>query len=283
MNKSITRVNWVLNNYCTAECSYCPIHFRGDAEPREIKDYIRIANVLIDTYQSIDRVLEWDFSGGEPLDMFDIVTLLKLCRTNGNNLKLHTNGGRLWMDWWAIEPYVDYLVLTNHYWQNQSLIKYIVDTFQNKNKIIEILVPVRPDHFEEDYTRYMTSKSNYTISVKYNLLYDKGNMFPYTDNQLLLLLGKEQFDLHNAPKMDWHTNYAHEIKSNPSYTGQLCRVGLYDLQITGNGFVSGSDCKNKSMGNIWDPEWSLSVAPQACTMQACVSLSDQKIPKIVQL
>ena len=45
-----------------------------------------------------------------------------------------TNGGTLWMDWWAIEPYVDQVVLTFHYWQNPALMKYIIDVFKEKGE-----------------------------------------------------------------------------------------------------------------------------------------------------
>ena len=127
MNNLITHIHWDLNDFCKSECSYCPTRLRGGAEPPETKDYVRVANLLIDAYKNMGREITWSFDGGEPLDMNDIVVLLKLCRTNGKYMELTTNGGKLWMDWWAIEPYVDKLNLTYHYWQNPSLINYIIE------------------------------------------------------------------------------------------------------------------------------------------------------------
>lgn len=314
---NLTKILWQLNDYCESECSYCPVSLRGGDLPPETKDYIRVANLIIESYSKMSKEIEWTFDGGEPLNMNDIVTLLKLCRTNGKSMELNTNGGKLWMDWWAIEPYVDKLILTYHYWQNPSLIKYIVDTFLEKKKVLHVNVPIRPDHFEFDMSRADEIELNHKIKVRRTALYKNasrdGGMFGYTEDQLLLMSGIKPQPKIEIPvekpkpmpkpiadvkpiskplpplikeKQDFETkSYVErkqEIKnSSPSYTGKLCNVGIEYLIITHLGWVKGSNCNNQPLGNIWQENWSPPSGPQVCTMQACTHPSDQKITKFI--
>jgi organic radical activating enzyme len=284
MNNLTTKIVWDLSDYCKSECSYCPIQLRGGELPHETQDYIRITNQLIDSYRKIGRSIDWVFNGGEPLDMNDIVTLLKLCRENGNNMQLHTNGGRLWMDWWAIEPYVDRLYLTYHYWQNPALIKYIIELFQEKNKFIDVSVPIRHDHFEEDIARAIYIENNHKLAVGKSILYHHadpaGGMHNYTSTQLMIMKGIELVEEKTYYETTtWQDRYKETINSNPSYTGQLCNVGIEYLNITHQGWVKGSNCNNQPLGNIWHDGWTPPINPQVCSMISCVDPSDQKITK----
>ena len=312
MNNLTTNITWELNDYCKSECSYCPTKYRGGLEPPETKDYIRIANLLIDSYTKMGRQINWTFNGGEPLDMNDIVTLLKLCRENGNSMTLHTNGGKLWMDWWAIEPYVDRVYLTYHYWQNPALMKYIINTFQEKRKELILMVPIRPDYFEEDMDRAEAiEKVTYKHVTKFKLYnnadYSAG-MFSYLPVQLAIMQGviprvknidpveketeevvetvEEKIDNSSDVKelkyfqnTTWQQRYDDKMNSNPSYAGRLCNVGVENLHIGHLGWVRGSDCNNQPMGNIWHEGWMSPTGPQVCGMRVCESESDRKITK----
>ena len=75
------------------------------------------------------------------------------------------------MDWWAITPYVDNLILTFHFWQNPNLIKFIKDTFANKEKGFYITAPVRPGHVYEDVERIMSLEDELGILIKKTQLY----------------------------------------------------------------------------------------------------------------
>jgi hypothetical protein len=305
MKNLITDIVWNLNDYCKSECSYCPISLRGGSEIPETADYLRIARLLVNTYKQMGRDINWIFNGGEPLDMNDIVTLLKVCRQDSRSMTLHTNGGRLWLDWWAIEPYVDNLHLTYHYWQNPALIKYILDTFQNKNKNFKISVPIRPDFFDEDIERAIAIEQQHKVVVGKTVLYKDARgdstMFSYTKEQLAIMSGakivkdtpveikKEIIKTASLVKekeyvesTTWNERYKKIYSSNPVYTGQLCNVGIEKLNISHHGWVSGSDCNNQPLGNIWQENWQPPNTPQKCSMIACVSKSDQKITKFNQ-
>jgi MoaA/NifB/PqqE/SkfB family radical SAM enzyme len=286
-----TKINWSLNDYCKSECSYCPVSARGGLLPPETQDYIRVAKLLIDNYASMGRTIDWSFNGGEPLDMNDIVTLLKLCRESSSSMELTTNGGRLWMDWWAIEPYVDSLHLSYHYWQQPALIKYIVGIFKNKNKLFEVTASIRPNYFDDDIARVLELETAANIRVNKTILYTNADssagMFPYTKDQLLTisrLNGNECVDnLINEKEYfestTWDDRYREAYRSNPIYTGNLCNAGIEYLNIGAQGWVSGSSCNNLSLGNIWQKNWQPPTSPQKCTMIACVYESDQQITK----
>jgi organic radical activating enzyme len=170
MEKTI--ISWTLNDYCKAQCEYCPTHSKGGGQPPEISEYIRIANLLIDSYKvKQGRNIEWIFNGGEPFDMDYMPSFLKLCKEHGDSVTLHTSGGRLWIDWWAVEPHVDNLVLTFHHWQNPALIKYIVDTFKSKGKGFSLSAPIRHTNVQEDIDRVLELEDQLGMLITKTQLY----------------------------------------------------------------------------------------------------------------
>jgi hypothetical protein len=302
MNNLETNINWQLSNFCKAECSYCPTNLRGGVYPEENKDYVKISQLITDHYNlTLDRRINWTFDGGEPLDLHNLVKIIKTAKADRNSVALNTNGGNLWMDWWAIEPHVNRLILTYHYWQNYSLIKYILDIFKEKNKPVVIKMPIRPTHFDEDMDRVKIVESEYSIIAEKIVLYNNadpiGGQFPYSKRQLMILSGidpdanpynpeeekkipliKEKND--NETKT--YTERITEVQNaNPKYFGKLCNAGIEKLFISHNGYASGSTCGNKSLGNIWDQGWAPPSDPQICGMLACINPSDQKITKFI--
>jgi len=300
MSELYTDIHWQLSNYCKAECSYCPTSLRGGEYPEEDKDYVKIAKLILDHYNLVlNRNINWTFDGGEPLDLNNLTRILKTAKSDRNNVILHTNGGYIWMDWWAIEPYVDKIVLSYHYWQNKSLIKYILDIFKEKNKSIFLKMPIRPDYFEEDMARVKITEEENEIKVSKVILYKNatrdGGMFSYSKEQLMELSGikptkiitikepekivpliKEKKEFETKP---YQQRLEEKIKSNPSYLGQLCNVGIEKLVISYNGYVSGSNCNNQPLGNIWNNQWAPPDKPQICGMLSCMNKEDQKITK----
>jgi organic radical activating enzyme len=284
MSQLKTQITWHLNDYCKAECSYCPTSLRGGGLPPDTVDYVRITKLIIDHYTELGRTIDWTFNGGEPLDMDGTVRILKLCKEAGGTTELHTNGGQLWMDWWAVEPLVDQLRLSYHYWQNPALIKYIIETFRSKSKPIDVIVPIRPDHFEEDLERALAIEREHKFVVSKSVLYkhargDAG-MFDYTNDQLEIIQGRKIVEekIH-FESTTWQERHDEKYNTNPVYTGMRCNVGIERLHISHQGWVAGSDCNNQPLGNIWNTEWAPPKEPQICSMQACVSQADQQITK----
>ena len=279
-----TQINWMLHNYCTSECSYCPIKFRGGEPPRGILEYVEVTQQLIDHYKSLGRTIDWTFDGGEPLDMFDFPMILKLCKENGGTIDLTTNGGKLWLDWWAIEPHIDTLHLSYHYWQNPNLIRFIIQAFQKAGKHIDIMVPMRPNYFDEDLARALAVESEFNVVVSKCVLYKEAEqaigMYPCTEEQLRIMRGEELVQEYNhEQETTFGERHEERVNANPSYTGMLCNLGIEKLTISHTGWVRGSNCNSPLFGNIWNGTLGLPIGPQRCVMMACVDGSDQQITK----
>lgn len=294
---NVTRITWALNDYCSYQCDYCPTKFRGGGEPPETKDYLRLIELINSNYNSLGRRIEWTLDGGEPLDMNDIVTLIKACKSENNSLALHTSGGKLWMDWWAIQPNVDSLILTYHYWQQESLMNYIIELFVKNNKHLYIKAPVHPKRFDQDINRILRLEERHGIWVEPQVLYNHadsnaGMFTAYTDEQLKIMETPKPW-LKNAPqgppkfvdeknyfeKTTWDERQQDKVDKSPSFTGKLCNTGIEYLYIGHQGWTTGSNCGNRPMGNIWNDGWSPPNIPHRCGMMICNDPGDQLITK----
>ena len=280
------KINWNLHNRCTGGCSYCPSFLWGGETPKEITQYLAATKKLIDHYAGLKRTINWMFNGGEPLEMFDFPMVLKLCKENQGSVELHTNGGKIWLDWWAIEPYVDTLTLSYHYWQNPKLIEFIIDQFVKNNKSVNIIVPIRPDYFIDDIDRALSIEKKYGMVVSKSALYKEANqsigLFNYTDEQLRIIRGESLVEENiHYKETTFGERFEEKVKENPSYIGMNCNVGIEHLNISHNGWVSGSQCNNTFFGNIWMENFNLPSGPSICKMQACIYDSDQQITKFL--
>lgn len=279
-----TQINWTLNNYCQANCWYCPSTQWGGEEPRNIELYLDFAQRANEHFDSLGRSIDWKFNGGEPLDMFDLPQLLKLCKRDNNIIELTTNGGRMWLDWWAIEPHVDVLNLSYHYWQNPSLIKYIIELYIEKKKQINVTVPIRHTEFDEDYNKAITIQNIYNIPVSKLLLIENMDWmtgyYSYTPEQIDLINGPGSSQ-NRKMLVDETFQQHHErlLLISPSFTGKKCNVGIEKINISAQGYASGANCTNTPLGNIWEADFQFIKEPQICKMKACMDSEDQKIMK----
>lgn len=281
---NITEISWEMHNYCTGGCSYCPNKFWGGESPQHFENYLSVAKNIIDHFLKLNRKINWTFTGGEPLELFELPAILKLCKDYNSNITLHTNGGKLWLDWFALESHIDNLILSYHYWQNFNLIKFIIQTFLSKKKQIILNVPIRPDYFNDDLKRALNIEQLFDINVNKIPLYKNAEMYEgllnYSDDQLEILFGKNWLINHkNTKKMSYAETSHLNVISSPIYTGKKCNAGIEKLHITANGWVLGSNCNNTNMGNIFNGSYMLFFEPQICNMQSCVSIEDQKITK----
>ena len=283
---SLTKIFWSLHNHCKAECSYCPSTYWGGSEPRAIDDYMQVLTKIVEHFNSIDYQIQWIFDGGEPLEMHDFPQMLKYCKEHNGIVHLNSNGGRQWLDWWAIEPHVDHLNLTYHYWQNEYLVRYILDVFLKHSKSIGVIVPIRPDHFDWDIERCLKLELEYGIVVSKSQLYKDSSqvrgLYDYTDEQLRIMKG-EVLVQENIKHQE--TTFSEKniqlVNESPVYLGKLCNTGVERLYITHDGWVSGSSCNNTHLGNIWDNTFQLRSSPSICKMLACVNPDDQLITKFL--
>ena len=281
-----TKIYWEIHDHCQSKCSYCPKRFWGGSIPVSIAEYLRVTKLLIDHYHSLGRTIEWSFNGGEPLELHGFPMILKLCKQHNGNITVNSSGGKLWLDWWAIEPNIDNVILTYHYWQRSNLIEFILDIFQKKGKSFNLLVPIRPDYFSEDIERFQRMKDRYGEKVNHNILYREASnisgIFPYSNDQLADLGRQDLIVQKDSYKKTTHLerlNISHNM--NPSFTGSRCNEGIERLYIGAQGWVSGSICQNTNFGNIWNAEWVPPKEPSICNMISCIHSSDQEITKLL--
>jgi organic radical activating enzyme len=279
-----TDIHWELNNYCTGGCSYCPSRFWGGEKPESITEFVKVARTIIDHYDGLGRKIDWHFSGGEPLEFFDLPEVMKLCKQADGTIELFTNGGKLWLDWFAVEPNVDKLHLTYHYWQNPNLVKFIIQAFQKKSKPFNIMVPIRTDYFDADWSRASELEQEFGIEIKRLPLYKEAAMdqglYPYTEEQLVRLFGKEWVEARKQEVPKTFQEVRQEIISiSPSFTGKRCNVGIERLHIGHNGYTYTTDCGIKGCGNVWNGTLDLPKEPTICNRSVCASGADQAITK----
>jgi len=284
MNKHV-KVFWNITNYCTGGCSYCPSKFWGGDKPESIETYLIVARRIVDHYARLDRAIHWNFDGGELLEFFDFPELLKICKTENSTMYLKTAGGKMWLNWWAVEPYIDHLDLTYHYWQNPNLVRFIIQIFQSKNKTLNISVPIRHDFFEQDCRRASDLEQEHGIYVNKTPLYIQadtfGGLYPYTKEQQEILFGKEwvENNFREVP-LTFVEKQDLAVANNPSFTGQLCNLGIETIRISHDGWLNGSNCNNGQYGNIFK-SFELPVEPQVCKMISCINGADQQITKFL--
>lgn len=275
-----TRIVWNLHDFCSGGCDYCPDMFKNGSIPQEFSMYMGVAKQLIDHYTSLGRTIDWIFNGGEPLEMFDLPELLKFCRIENSTIRLITNGGKLWLDWWALEPHINSLNLTVHHWQNFNLIRFIIQLFLRKNKDLNVSVPIRPTHFDEDILTVEKIKNEFGIHVTKQMLYhhavEEGGHIGYSNNQYENLTG---IKISDTSRITFKERSELINNVSPIFQGQQCNAGIEVLHIGHTGWVKGSMCNNTPLGNIWKGI-NLPVDPQTCGMQSCVYPEDQKITKL---
>lgn len=281
-----TKVNWQLHNYCTSGCTYCPSRFRNGDFPRSVSEYKQAVNKIIDHYKNLGRDIDWNFTGGEPLEFFDFPEILKICKDNNGTIELTTNGGKLWLDWYAIERNVDTLHLTYHYWQNVNLIKFIIQLYLIKKKAIDVSVPIRPDYFNQDWSRAELIEQEFKINVNKMPLYNEASqvhvLFLYSDEQLEKFFGKPavpeiriQMERPVSEVIVEHNKKV--IAESPTFFGKKCNLGFNHISIGENGYISASGCGILNCGNIWNDTINLPNGPTICDRNICLSPGDKYI------
>jgi len=276
-----TKIFWSLHDYCEERCFYCPSNFWGGDKPRGIVEYIKLVEKAIQHYKNLGKLIDWSFDGGEPLHYFDFPQILKICKEGGGQISLQTNGGKLWLDWWAIEPHIDHLNLTYHHWQNPNLINFIIDIFVQKNKSLSVYIPMRPGHVIDDLPKLKELELKFNIKVNRQILYEncdkRYGMMSYSDEELFAINGQpliEEKITHSERKQEM-------LKTDPSYTGMICNAGIERLYINAQGWVKGSLCNDKPLGNIWFEDFIFPNSGHKCGMKVCHFQDDRQITKFI--
>ena len=277
-------INWKLNSYCEYGCDYCPGKWSKGSLDKTLDQYLDVVKKLQTTRYPYGDKIKWTLGGGEPLNFPNLNLLLQEIKQKNSYIRLDTSGGDSWFNVMEIINYIDQFKLTHHSWQNASVLDFIIDHCQEKNKKLKVIVPLSPGKILE--TRETINELiNRNVEVEeQHLKTEDGNWWPqYSKKDINLIRGLPE-DFEDPPYVEPAYVPLNEPPKDdsPSYTGKLCYAGVDILQIDHRGFATGSDCGGRPIGNVFEDGWSAPNGPFACTMLWCRSENDRNNIRVNQ-
>ena len=208
-------------------------------------------------------------------------------------VRLDTSGGETWFDLMSVINKIDHIKLTQHSWQNPSVLDFTVDLCADNNVRLDVVIPLLPGKIDE-LRAYIEELKAKGISAHEQILTNDargGNEFwdGYSFKDKLRLLGLpedwkppvEEPKDPNAPDPNWVDP---RIIRNPEfvYTGKQCYAGVDYIFIGAKGFASASSCGGRDLGNVFAADWQAPENSFACPMLQCANERDRKIIRVNQ-
>lgn len=273
-----SEIHWHLNDKCDIECSYCPGKYRAGTNQKSIEDYLTIVQKLQDSRYKNSESIHWKLGGGEPIQFPGLTSLLKKIKSKPSYIRLDTSGGNSWFDLIETKDYVDHYQLTHHFWQNESVLNFIIDFCQTDNKKLSVIIPLTPGRIFEDRDKIEQLKSQ-GINASEQILYNEGGSYwdGYSKVDINRILGRP--DDYVTVQQPVESTYVDLSKApmddSPSYTGMGCYAGVDYIYISHKGFASGSECGGRDMGNVFHTDWVAPYGPFTCPINYCRSSNDR--------
>lgn len=281
------KIIWHFSGGCSNECWYCLSKFKNHPYYKTTEEYLHVIDLLQNHGQraSIPK-LSWKFKGGEPLQFTNFNILLKQIKTKDSHIAVETSGGNSWFDIMEISGNIDELILTHHYWQNTTVLDYLVDSMQEQNKKIKVFVPMLPDKMYECKDIVKSLKDRGVDTIEQLLLNDQGGAIEnYSMRDLNIFYGRPEDWMPppppppvprgpNDPDPVWVDPRIDD--GAPVYTGKSCWAGVDYMYIDVKGWVRGSDCGGRDLGNVFEPGWTPPDSSFACPMMFCRSAADKQ-------
>jgi organic radical activating enzyme len=277
-------IYWHLTDICDTDCNYCPSRLRAGKNKRTTEEYLTVIEKLQESrYQNAESII-WKINGGEPLQFPGLNQLLKKIKSKPCTVRLDTSGGATWFDLIETKDYIDHYKLTHHKWQNISVLNFIVDFCNENNKRLDIVVPLNPGQIFEDREKIKELKNQGLVAYEQILYSDPRNRGDFWD-------GYSSVDINRILYRpdDWtppppepdngpiYVDHSQPPKDNsPSYTGQGCYAGVDYIYISHLGYVAGSECGGRDLGNVFDTNWKAPSSAFPCSMNYCRSDIDRK-------
>jgi organic radical activating enzyme len=295
MNK-IPQIIWQISGGCTNECWYCLPKYRNNPDFKTIEEYLAVVDKLQNYGQraSIPEI-NWKFEGGEPIQFPNFNILLRQVKSKPGKVSIETSAGNSWFDILGVVDYLDAMTLTHHYWQDVTVLDYIIDLSKERNIELDIIVPLLPGKIKEN--RSLIQKyQGLGVNIREQLLVNEyGSMTKdYSWRDINLIQGRpEDWEPEPPPptpapvpsqvvptppvvKPDPKWVDPRMSNGNPSYTGKPCWAGVDWLYINSKGFAKGSECNGRNLGNVFDAEWTPPDSAFSCPMLFCQHGSDRK-------
>lgn len=290
----IPKITWQISGGCSYDCWYCPSHYRNNPNYKTLDQYL----FVVDKIQNHgDRksipFLNWRFNGGEPLNFTNFNILLRQVKSKACQITLETSGGDNWFDLLEIIQYVDNLVISHHYWQNETVLSYAIDLCKEQSKSIQVIIPLVPGKIRETREKIALLKDSGVDVIEQHLLEGRHGLHEkYSLRDLNLIYGRPEDWTPPPPappskpvvttvttvqtaKPDPFWVDPRISNGSPSYTGKVCWAGVDWLVIDSKGFTKGSECGGRDIGNVFDHDWLPPDIPFTCPMMYCHHRSDR--------
>lgn len=292
----IPQITWQISGGCSYDCWYCPPRYRNNPNYKTVDEYLSVIDKLQNYGQRAHiPKLNWKFKGGEPLQFSNFNILLRQVKSKHSRVTLETSGGDSWFDLMEVINHVDRLIMTHHYWQNETVVEYAIDLFKEQGKEIKILVPLVAGQVKESRAKIEKFRALGVEVNEQQLLGNQGGLHEkYSLRDLNIIYGRPEdweppppTPAPEIPPLDptmpppppppdpqWID--PRQDNGNPSYTGKPCWAGVDWLYIDSKGYAKGSECGGRDIGNIFEPDWTPPDMSFSCPMMFCHHESDRK-------
>lgn len=282
----IAEVHWKLNSYCEFDCVYCPGKFRGGELDKTLDQYLHVVEQLQTTrYEHCDSI-NWFLGGGEPLHFPNLNLLLQQIKSKKSYVRLETSGGDNWFSIMEILNYVDHFRITHHYWQNPTVLNYIIDLCKEHEKKLNIVVPLMPGKIKEGREKVAELVAQGIGTNELSLTSEQGGYWHgYSKKDINLIRHlPEDYEEEPAKYVAPSNNYVDlsKLDGSPVHTGKPCYAGIDWIHIGYKGFASASNCGGRSVGNVFEEGWQAPAQPFSCPMIQCRDKQDQSKIRITQ-
>lgn len=286
-------VHWILNGWCTLGCDYCPSRLNNVDNGRNVEEYLTVIRKLQASRYKNAKSIKWKLGGGEPLQFPGLSIVLNEIKKMPSFVRLDTSGGETWFDLMSIINKIDHIKLSQHYWQNSSVLDFTIDLCKDNNVKLDVMIPLLPGKIDECRLKVSELVAQGVNAHEQPLTNDAKGKHDLWDGYSL----KDKYKIlglpedyqppappprdPNQPDPQWVDP---RIIRDPEfvYTGKQCFAGVDFIFIGAKGFASASDCGGRDLGNVFDPAWQAPDASFACPMFQCLSERDRKIIRVNQ-
>lgn len=284
-NRPKTHVQWLLNNVCNYNCSYCHEIFRiGDRSKITDEILLDVCKEITYHYDELGRDVVFEFIGGEPTLHEKLPDLGKRLSNFPTSIILKTNGSAS-LDWWQkARPILGGVVISVHKeFADLNHIYKVVEFLQNPDYgypiHVEVLFPVtnKQEHFNWGVQEAKKFRQRFDIGNLQTLFSDFGKgssmYLPYSEEQW----GEWRKLNPQTIKKEEDTDL---FRHQPIYTGQLCYAGVETLTIDADGNVWRGWCQQGNIiGNIHELPVNWPKEPIICQKSFCHNGFDRQATK----
>jgi MoaA/NifB/PqqE/SkfB family radical SAM enzyme len=286
INMKTAEVHWKLNSYCEFDCIYCPSKYRGGELDKTLDQYLHVVDQLQTTRYNHCDSINWFLGGGEPLHFPNLNLLLQKIKSKNSYVRLDTSGGDNWFSIMEILNYVDHFRITHHYWQNPTVLDYIIDMCNENQKKLNVIVPLMAGKIKESREKVAELVSLGINANEITLSADQGGYwqgYSKKDINLINYLPEDYVEPDKEPVAP-SNNYIDlsKLDGSPVHTGKPCYAGIDWINIGYKGFASASNCGGRPIGNVFDGEWQAPAEPFPCSMIQCRDRQDQSKIRVIQ-